>query len=79
MGCWSSLKTSRKDNTMTIKIYEPITSLGQTAYTVRFINGNRIDDCTVPSYRINKYIENIVYVSKLANNKVTFKFNSVPE
>ena len=62
---------------MKVIIYPPVKEFRQNAYTVQFISGNKIDERVVPEYRINRYIENIISVSKEANNNIKFKMKEV--
>ena len=58
---------------MIIKIYEPVKSMGQSAYTVRLINNTYAHDVFVPDYRIDRYISIIIETCKVANNSLNFK------
>ena len=62
---------------MKIVIYPPIKEFKQTAYTIQIIDGNRIDERTVPEYRIDKYISNITRVVCSAGNVANFKIREV--
>lgn len=62
---------------MRVIIYPPVKEFRQNSYTVQFISGNTIDERVVPEYSINKYIDNIIKVSKEANNNINFKIREV--